>query len=352
MSNIFNKFPSITNFHSLRKGLTKSAYYTPDFSIFYRGKIKLHGTNAGVVFGTDGRICAQSRTQIIAPGNDNMGFAVWVETNMDWFTSLQDLPAQNGFERPMTIFGEWCGKGIMKKVAVSGIGAKIFAIFAIQFGETPSEDEQSTSTTSVMVDPDTIKKFLGTTPQDVHILPWLDIKPIAINYSNVDTMQTAVDKINTLVDEVEASDPWVKKVFDVDGVGEGLVLYPASFTQDNGLMPRADFSRFTFKAKGDKHKGTNDRDAVQLEPEVVAGINEFADKFVTESRLEQGARAINRGELEFTHKLIGPFIGWFSKDVHNESEAELDVSGLDWRQVNKEITKRAREWYLKKLSEF
>lgn len=349
MADMFNKFPSIDNFHSLRKGLTKSAYYTPDFPIGYRGKVKLHGTNAAVTFAVDDRICAQSRSRIIAPGNDNMGFAAWVEENMDWFVSLQDLPAKHGFERPMTIYGEFCGKGIMKQVAISGIDRKIFAIFAIQFGETPSEDQEST--TSVMVDPETIAKFLGETPEDIHILPWID-EVITINYSNVDTMQIAVDKLNTLVEEVEACDPWVKKVFDVDGIGEGLVLYPASFIQDNGLMLRNKFSNFTFKAKGEKHQVTKSREAVQLDPDVVESISAFADKFVTEGRLEQGVREINRGQFEFEHKFIGPFIGWFSKDVHKESVTELELSGLDWRQVNKEITRRAREWYLKKLSEF
>jgi len=206
-----------------------------------------------------------------------------------------------------------------------------------------------------MVEPDVIQKFLRGSmpiPQDVHILPWLDNKPIAINFSNVDTMQTAADKLNTLVEEVEASDPWVKKVFGVDGVGEGIVLYPASFTGDNGLMPRKDFSLYTFKAKGEKHQVTKDRQAVQLDPEVVASIDAFIDMFVTEERLEQGTRAVNRNVLEWDQKLIGPFIGWFSKDVHKESEAELEVSGLEWRQVNKALTKRASQWYLKKLSEF
>ena len=44
--------------------------------IEYRGKIKLHGTNAAVQINKDG-VFAQSRNNIITPESDNAGFARW-----------------------------------------------------------------------------------------------------------------------------------------------------------------------------------------------------------------------------------------------------------------------------------
>src|SRR5690242_12394740 len=43
----------------------------------YRAKVKLHGTNCAVQITSDG-IVAQSRTQLLTPGDDYKGFATWV----------------------------------------------------------------------------------------------------------------------------------------------------------------------------------------------------------------------------------------------------------------------------------
>ena len=44
---------------------------------------KLDGTNAAVVVREDGTVYAQSRTRVITPGDDNFGFAYWVEQHAE-----------------------------------------------------------------------------------------------------------------------------------------------------------------------------------------------------------------------------------------------------------------------------
>jgi hypothetical protein len=66
---------------------------------------------------------------------------------------------------------------------------------------------------------------------------------------------------------------------------------------------------------------------------------------LTDARLEQGARAAASGELSFDKRLIGPFLGWLGKDVEKETQLELQASGLTWKQVQKGISAKAREWY-------
>src|SRR5262245_50656379 len=92
--------------------------------IVYRAKIKLHGTNAAVQRTREG-VFPQSRSQLLSPGDDNKGFARWVEASRAYFEAL---PPE------VTVFGEWCGPGVEKGMAVSALDRKIFAVFAIQDG--------------------------------------------------------------------------------------------------------------------------------------------------------------------------------------------------------------------------
>lgn len=64
---------------------------------------KIHGTNAQIHISEDGEIRAGSRTRWIFPGDDNYGFAAWVEANKE------ELIAKLG---PGTHYGEWAGPGI------------------------------------------------------------------------------------------------------------------------------------------------------------------------------------------------------------------------------------------------
>lgn len=338
----FTRWTDIEGFHNVRKAVNK--YDLHEGTITYRGKIKLHGTNAGVVVKPNGDVFAQSRSGIIGTGNDNAGFAAWVESTTDYWKGLLGPNLDEKF----TIFGEWCGPGVQKGVAITQVDGKQFAVFSIQFGDY---DEDGNA--KMIINPEVIRNIIHrpARPDNVHVLPWYGDE-IKVDYADTAGLEAVVDALNKIVDEVETVDPWVKEVFGVKGTGEGLVYYPVSFsTEHDTEINRRYLSTFMFKAKGAKHKVQKDRTAVILDPEVVANVNEFADKFVTEPRLEQGATEVNRGVLDFEAKLIGPFLGWFNKDVQKESNDELAAAGLEWKDVAKEVSKRAREWYLAKIAE-
>ena len=328
------KWSEIESFHNVRKSVEKyPELLGGDTGVTYRGKVKLHGTNAAVQVRGGDKVFAQSRTRYITPGDDNCGFAAWVEKfRVDW------LECWKG--RDFVVFGEWCGPGIMKGTACNQMREKAFAIFGMRF----LDDEDR-----FVSDPDEIKAFLEPVLEFVrqsYVIPWegpafaLDF----VKYSK-DLMQEYLDGINSEVARIEACDPFIYDLFEIEGTGEGLVYYPISH------KGRKHFSDLAFKAKGEKHKVVKTRKAVQLDPEVVASIEAFVGLFVTEARLEQGARAINRGELEFDNKLIGPFIGWLGKDVKKESADELEASGLEWKQVAKAVTTQARVWYMERIEE-
>jgi len=316
-------------------------------SIEYKAKIKLHGTNAGILINNNEKIVLpQSRSKIISISNDNMNFASWVEETKQYWLNLGNILDNDG---QVVIFGEWCGKGIQKNVAISNIDHKIFAIFAIQIGSN-----------QIIFEPDMISLALSipsvSIPKNVHVLPWFVSSEnkdviININYLDKNSIKKEIEKIENLINNIDICDPWVKKVFNIEGHGEGLVWYPVNLSDENGNIERHFLSQYMFKTKGEKHKIVKTKKLIPIDPEKAKNINDYVNMFVTEDRLEQGVREINNGQFVFDYKLIGPFIGWISKDIKKEGEEELIASNLEWKSVTKEIAQKARNWYLQKLKE-
>lgn len=327
----FIHWPEIEGFHNVRKLLQVYPELARGLSrVPYRAKVKLHGTNAAVqVRGKT--VIAQSRERIITPGDDNKGFALWVSENEEIFRAKQAEEQLGDF----IVFGEWCGPGIAKSVAINQAPRKVFAVFSAAM--LPVTDE-----TPLIFNPDLLAKMVPAHP-DIFVLPWYgEILDIPVTGSAED-VQPYLDGINAEVAAVEACDPWVKATFGVEGIGEGLVYYPVAHAG------RHDFSNLVFKAKGEKHKIISKAAPAQIDPAVAASIDEFVSMVLTDARLEQGVREAACGELRFDKKLLGPFLAWVNKDVAKETVAELEASGLEWNQVKKAVSDKARTWYVAKF---
>ena len=329
---VFIHWPDIESFHNVRKSCEKyPELLRGRTTIDYRGKVKLHGTNAAVQV-TTGGVFAQSRTQIIFPGKtDNAGFAAWVETVKDAF--LSTTPADT------IIYGEWCGPGIMKGTAINKVEKKVFAVFAAMSLPMP-DDAGDYSDAALIVEPSALLNLVGGIP-GVHVLPWYgETRSIPV-LGSPEVVEPILAAINADVLVIEGCDPWVKETFGQEGVGEGIVYYPIGAN-------RKEYSDLCFKAKGEKHKVVAKTAPAQIDPTVAASIDEYVSMVLTEPRLEQGARSIAGGELVFDKKTLGTFIGWVCKDVEKETGAELAASNLTWKQVQKAVGDSARRWYLSK----
>jgi hypothetical protein len=274
----------------------------------YHAKVKLHGTNCAVQITPTGPV-AQSRNQLLTVDADHKGFAAWVASRAAFWTTL--APG-------LVVFGEWCGPGVEKGTAISKAPSKMFCVFAIREGER------------MIFEPADIDTLLPGRPAEVHVLPW-EGEPFTIDFKSREAIEQVAKELNARVAEVERCDPWCKRMFGVDGVGEGLVLYPTPF--DAQLM---------FKAKGDAHR-TAGKKAVQVDPSAAASIEEFVGLVVTEARLRQGLEAVGGA---FEGKQTGAFIAWISADVKKESAAELEASKLTWQQVERAVQQRARKWFV------
>jgi RNA ligase len=318
--------------------------------VTYKAKVKLHGMNHAVQVYTNGDIVCQSRTTILTSKDDNAGFAKWVEGNKEpWLVAM-------GY----VIFGEWVGPGIQKGVALADLPKKIFAVF----GARPLDIINNRDDT-LIVKPDELLELVEHIP-DVYVIPWYSCPVKGHHFDNTTVtfddnliVQFDVDwnypdgqltlitsQINEWVSDVEKNDPWVEANFGIKGTGEGLVFYPTS----EAHVGYINFTNLTFKAKGEAHKNIKTAKPAQVNPESAASVDAFVDLVLTDARLAQGSQeyVFRDGTGRVDPKSTGKFVQWILADVQKEAQDELAASNLEWKQVQKPLSDKARTWYLEK----
>lgn len=311
---IFYPFPKICQFHEISSYLKDNKdLLNNNSNATYQAKVKLHGTNCAII--KQDVIYAQSRTKVITPEDDNFGFAKFVKT-------LDLTNVRNN----IVIYGEWAGKTIQDNVACSQVD-KFFAVFAIK--DLTKED-------SFIVDPIEISNILESV-KGIYIIPWHITDQV--NYEKESNIDEFVQRTNFHVEKVEQCDPFIKNVFNVEGVGEGLVYYP------NSHRGWTNFVNLGFKAKGTEHSVVKAKPVQKIIN--LSSVNSFVETFVTEQRLNQGAGEVNKDKFE--NKNIGQFVKWVSTDVQKESSTTLKDNGLEWKDVSRSVEDKARKWYLSKL---
>lgn len=311
-------FPEIQQFrNTIRTVRERAEYDGVSLPILtFRGSVKLHGTNASVVFPKEGGFYCQSRSHIITPTEDNAGFAKWVETNKDLFSRLD----QSG----VVVFGEWCGQGIQKGVAISQI-PKQFIVFAVRIMDTGE-----------WLNRIGICQHIGDSLKCIYDYPtWA----VDIDFNKPEEFQ---NKLVGLTQAVEAECP-VGKAFGVLGVGEGIVWWPdvsEDFNTD-GLA---------FKVKGEKHSETQVKVLAAIDIEKMNSINEFVSKVLTEHRLEKRLDALKEQGLDLDIKNTGSFLKLVGSDVHKEESDTIIASGFKENEIMGAIQKQAKQWWMEQLS--
>ena len=293
---------------------------------FY-GTVKLHGTNAGVSFRKKDGIWAQSRSNIITPEQDNLGFAAFMETNIEAFKNLfkslkEHIKDENTI---ITIFGEWAGERIQKGIAINKL-RRFYSIFAVKV--SPNKENR------FFLSVDKWKHLKDHEHRIYNVLEWKNWE-INIDFNDAGKIvQTLID----IVDEVEKQCP-AGTAFGVEGPGEGVVWVHHS----------EKYGTLRFKTKGEKHSVSRTRKKVSVDPEIQNSIDSFVEYAVTENRLNQAIDVVfaENGE-EINIKKMGTFLSWVAKDIEAEEIDVLLKSELEIKQVNKAISEKARKWFLEK----
>ena len=335
------KYPKTDYFRSVIKKISQRAKYVgkdengkavydetlPLPQVRFRGTVKLHGTNAAVSYNKQDGLWAQSRPRVITPEDDNAGFAFFVESHRKeimWLVACA-VPCLNFSENTVTIYGEWCGKGIQRGTAVNKL-EKMWVIFGVKV--TP-HDEEKEAYWELRTD-----HLRGHESGIYHVrdftqyVVWIDFnKP-----------SEAQAKIVEMVEEVEKECP-VGKYFGVSGIGEGIVF--------TGQYKDA---VYRFKAKGDKHSVSKVKTIAAVDIEKQETIDAFAEYAVTVRRLEQGLEEVF-GDEDIDMKRTGDFLKWIVSDVLTEELDTLAESGLEPKDAKRAISKKAVSWFKQKCQE-
>lgn len=301
--------------------------------IAYRGRIKLHGSNASVVCEGD-RLLPQSRNRELTLDDDNLGFAAFAlaPSRAQVIRTLAlELRAAVGLadDRPLVLFGEWIGPGIQKGVAVSKLPARQWVLFAIatldegevhkRYFEVPSLGERLAEAAIYSI---------ADAPQ------W----HVELDFGDREALERAAASIDEATLEVERGCPWAAR-FGVQGVGEGLVWHP--------LGEHFGDSELLFKSKGEKHQVVRrSKPHVAIDPERLASVEAFVTYAVTEPRLAQGLEVLREQNLELETRNLGAFLKWVGGDVQRECAAELEANNLEWKAVARGVNERARAWFV------
>lgn len=304
----------------------------------YRGTVKLHGTNAGVVWthGTN-ELTFQSRERELTITSDNAGFAMHMsqgEVKDTVLEMIDEYVRRDGNDIPnkVAIFGEWCGGNIQSSVAINGL-PKMFVIFAVKFiyGTNESPDTR-------WLDLD-LHKDVCLAENGIYCILNFPSYEVEIDFERPEEAQNIMVEITN---KVEAECP-VGKAFGKEGVGEGVVWTP--------VTPGWYSSAYWFKVKGDKHSASKVKVLAAVDIEVIRVLNDFVDMAVTEARLEQGLQNLVNEQLKpFDMTSMGDYIRWVFNDVMKEEADTVIANQLDVKKLGGPIANKARKWYIEKFN--
>jgi len=297
-------------------------------TLIFRGTVKLHGTNAGVVFGPGGNMWAQSRENIITPEKDNAGFAMFAHKNMESFRKLESSLKKfrsDTADKVIVVFGEWCGQGIQKGVAISEL-PKMFVIFDI-----------------AVVDGDA-REWLTSLEIVQHRGPFQCVYDfptwkVEIDFENPEAYQ---NYLNQITESVEADCP-AGRALGAPGVGEGVVW--------KCVTPGYEDPGFWFKVKGEKHSKSKVKTLATVNVERIHDARVLSERLANNERLEQMHQIVfdtlNGGETDISK--MGSFIKAVMTDIFKEEIDLIAASGFTGKELNGPGCKICRDFIMNKL---
>jgi len=320
-----NKFPSIEQFrHVVRAERDQAAFESREPTTRrYRGTVKIHSTNGGIYWKSgQSELVFMSRNRTLKVGDDNAGFAAHFSDGYNQIAIkvvMVDLAISNRVpnHEDITVFGEWCGEGIQKGVAVNAL-PKMFVIFAARAGDRWLE-------------------HLDFEPREdagIFSISMFPTYEIDIDFSRPENVQ------NTLVELTEAVEREcpVGKHFGVQGIGEGIVWTPA--TGDNS-------AKYWFKVKGEKHSVSKVAKLASVDVERFRQKEELVAALCTDNRLQQGIEHhLNEAKLTLEMRDIAPFLRWVFNDIAKEETDTIEASGFTVKELSKPISDIAKRFFL------
>ena len=145
-------------------------------------------------------------------------------------------------------------------------------------------------------------------------------------------------KLNEFGNEAEVISNMNEEItFEINMISEGIVW---SCNVD-GVVHR-------FKVKGEKHSSSKHKSSLApVDVEKIASIREFVDYAVTESRFNQSIEKVFPNNEPVDIKKLGALMKWITDDVTKEEMDTMKANNLEPKDVNKYISTKVREMFIK-----
>lgn len=293
--------------------------------------VKIHGTNASVVFYRNGDYQIQSRSRIISVESDNHGFAMFVEQRLDAFKRIADRVLNEYTDADfVVIYGEFAGENIQKGVAVQELPKQFYA-FEIRIGKLPDVNLGLV---------DHVLREIDLFDHDKQIFSIMEFDNKFIDIDLNKTPQHYIEQLLKDVEYVENECP-VAKRFGVSGIGEGIVLKCSVGNETHRI-----------KVKGEKHTTSKVKSLTSnISPEELKKRVVFVDAVITENRVKQAIDFIREQNLPVDKSSTGAAMRWIVNDVHTEEKEEIVAAGFDAKRLNSALSAKARSIFFKLLDE-
>lgn len=347
----FSRYSNIEQYRNFIKTLIERATYvgkdeegtplydykTPLPTIPVHINVKLHGTNGCFAYKPlTGEYWTQSRNRILSLQKDNDGMCAFMEKHRESLiqicqkiivnaTNSGDIGDLVSEDITIYLYGEWAGKGIQDKVAISEL-EKSFYVFDAKIKGLGDEEDSKFWVSNLDLEVPTLYNKINI----------YNVNDFKIWSSRIDLNfpEAILPLLEELRDEVEKRCP-IAYELGVDGIGEGLVVS----TNFKGRKIR-------FKVKGEKHAGgSKPKELPKIDTEKLQSIREFATLVVSHSRVEQGIKEVGAVDESNTPD----FLRWFANDVIKEHTDTLTDNNLLWKDVAKEVSNEARKLFFIKL---
>jgi hypothetical protein len=304
------------------EGKAMFQHTSPYPTVKFKATVKTHGSNCSICKYKDGTYTFQSRESELTLLEDNLQFMNTMQLK-DYKKLFENIE----FENYCCIYGEWVGKKIQSKVAVSKI-ERTFIIFAIKIDD---KYKNIADYPQLSLHSDRIYNTLEFPNWDIEI--------------DFNKPEEESNRLMNMVLEIEKECP-VGKSLGVIGIGEGLV-----FEHNEKL-------RYIFKLKGDKHAGKskikipriiNEEDK-EKEKVINIVIKQITPIWRLAQMLESTFNINNGGRI--TRDKLGDYIKNVLNDIIKEEMDIITKNNLTLKELTKPISNIARLYFFEQENKY
>jgi len=334
------KFPSI---HFLKDVISNLEYLVKNRELnqrkfLFSGTVKLDGTNASLVKHENGLIEVQSRRLVLSETEDSYGvYAFFKAIGFDYlekhlFSKIeQSLAAANKLQYPIEVYGEFAGKSIKSKKAVSKV-ENFFSIFNIHYGNIELETKNWLPLLPYLDSEELTSKRIFNS----HCYP---VFMVCLDLDRTDLAQEFIEKITQEVSSVCPAGLF----FGINGPGEGLVW--------RCVEPGFENQRFWFKSKGASSQQRKSKSENEAQEKFSSrSVESVIEEFFVENRLLRGIAFLKESNIPVNKLNVGNFVSFLVQDVLQELPLDC-FNDQDKKEFKQKFGKKSAQWYFSFINE-